>query len=246
MKEIKKVTLNNLADLLNFNEKLQIKDQTPLNKWKMEINDAPIFRYLYRNFKPNRHLEFGTWQGQGVLYVLEECQATAWTINLLFGETDNRGSNVYGNYLDEIEEIRKWAKKTKFKIDPKANYHQTDCVGFIGRHYLKKNMGHRVNQIYCDSRKWDLSNYPSDFFDSVLIDGSHEQEIVISDTLKALQVLRRGGIILWHDYCPETIDQFETAKNVVQAIHKNLALITKHLKSLSWIYPSYILLGLKA
>ena len=34
--------------------------ETPLDRWKMEIHDAPIFRYLYRTFRPKRHLEFGT------------------------------------------------------------------------------------------------------------------------------------------------------------------------------------------
>ena len=57
----------------------------PLTKWNMEIDDAPIFRYLYRNIMPLRHLEFGTWQGTGVLYCLEECDATVWTINLFEG-----------------------------------------------------------------------------------------------------------------------------------------------------------------
>ncbi|HQH70675.1 MAG TPA: hypothetical protein PK360_01215, partial [bacterium] len=67
----------------------------PLTQWKMEIDDSPIFRYLYRHFRPRRHLEFGTWQGTGVLYCLEECEATVWTLNLPRGETLPDGSPAY-------------------------------------------------------------------------------------------------------------------------------------------------------
>ena len=28
--------------------------------WKMEVDDSPILRYLYRHWQPRRHLEFGT------------------------------------------------------------------------------------------------------------------------------------------------------------------------------------------
>ena len=148
--------------------------QKPLTEWKMEIDDAPIFRYIYRNFKPSRHLEFGTWQGTGTLFCLEECDATVWTINIPQGEWLPDGTPVYHaiiaeehSILQRIErKIRTWTKTRR--IEEKF-WRSTDSFGFIGKYYLEAGLGHRVCQLYCDSKQWDIRNYPSDFFDTVLI-----------------------------------------------------------------------------
>ena len=112
---------------------------------------------------------------------------------------------------------------------------------------VQKNLGHRVCQVYCDSREWDISNYPADFFDSVLIDGGHQPEVVISDTRKALKVLRSGGLIMWHDFCPvpEIRSQFSSAKGVTEGIGMILSELELQLKTLHWIRPSWILIGIK-
>ena len=57
-----------------------------LTNWKMDA-DAVVMRQVFRQFRPLRHLEFGTWLGDGVLRCVEECDATVWTINVLRGET---------------------------------------------------------------------------------------------------------------------------------------------------------------
>jgi predicted O-methyltransferase YrrM len=36
--------------------------------------------------------------------------------------------------------------------------------------------------------------------DLIFIDGSHAYSYVMSDTEKALKMLKKGGIVLWHDY----------------------------------------------
>jgi len=107
----------------------------PLTEWKMEIDDSPIFRYIYRNFRPRRHLEFGTWQGTGVVYCLEECDASVWTINLPFGENEKNGYPAYAHYAEELSSVREWAKKVGI---PEKTTYRTDSIGFIGRFYLEK------------------------------------------------------------------------------------------------------------
>jgi predicted O-methyltransferase YrrM len=54
----------------------------------------------------------------------------------------------------------------------------------------------RVRLVEVDSRQWvpDVSE-----IDLCFIDGGHSYECVKNDTEKALQVLRKGGVILWHD-----------------------------------------------
>src|SRR5690349_16518755 len=119
-----------------------------LSDWKMEIDDSPIFRYLYRNHRPRRHLEFGTWQGTGVCYVLDECDATVWTINLPFGEDDKPGGlPAYANDIEEAEDVKAWA--AKLGLARVKNFYWTDKIGFVGRHYLERELGNRVCQIYC-------------------------------------------------------------------------------------------------
>ena len=225
-----------------------------LHDWKMEIDDAPIFRQIYRQARPSRHLEFGTWEGTGVTYCLEECAATVWTINLLHGESDAQGHWSY--YQSQTPDAPvppeppeppepAW---TNTRVSPKGNtLVQTDALGFIGRHYLARNLGHRVCQIYGDSRKWDTSNYPAGFFDTVLIDGGHDREVVCNDTHKALPLVRSGGIILWHDFCPctEVLARCVSPRGVLDAIYEMQAHLRTELRDLFWIQPSWILLGVK-
>ena len=58
--------------------------------------DLPYLPPVFREFRPMRHLEFGTWLGDGVLRCVEECLASVWTVNLLEGETKPDGQWAYG------------------------------------------------------------------------------------------------------------------------------------------------------
>ena len=212
----------------------------PLKDWKMEIDDSPIFRYIYRNFRPQRHLEFGTWEGTGVLYCLEECDATVWTINLPEGEKLEDGSWGYAGLPVEKKKYF-WSRDKKKPLF----WGQTDSLGSIGRFYLEAGLGKRVCQIYCDSREWDISKYPPGFFDSALIDGGHTEEVVTSDTKKACQLVRSGGLIMWHDFCDEAEAQksYASARGVVSAVKTNWDWLNEQMKDIFWISPSWILLG---
>jgi FkbM family methyltransferase len=211
-------------------------------EWKMEVDDSPIFRYIYRNFKPARHLEFGTWQGTGTLYCLEESAATVWTLNMPFGEEGEGGKTVYSHYSDELQKVQRWARTIGLPI---ADSYRTDSIGFIGRRYLEKGFGDRVCQIYSDSCAWDISGYPQGFFDTALIDGGHSYDVVVNDTMKAFELVRPGGIIMWHDFCPPIADRFETVKGVVEAVRRQWKLLRSMTTRLFWVYPSFILLGVR-
>lgn len=215
----------------------------------MEHDDAPLFAYLYRNLSPRRHLEFGTWQGYGTCLCLENSPATVWTMNLPDGETKPDGSWAYGHRVTDERGTPPGAVSANYGQDEQGprTYHRTDAASYIGRFYREKGLGHRVCQIYCDSRTWDTSAYPPDFFDSALVDGGHAPDVVISDTRKALSVLRPGGMILWHDFCPvpHIRDQFDSVRGVTAAIDHILPELRSQLSQLCWIDPSWILLGIK-
>ncbi len=220
-----------------------------LDEWKMEEDDAPILRFLYDAHQPRRHLEFGTWQGWGTSLCLESCAATVWTINLPEGEARPDGTWAYGERVLDDRNAPHDIVTVNYGEDEAGprTYHRTDARSYIGRIYREKGLGNRVCQIYCDSREWDVSNYPPDFFDSVLIDGGHNADVVINDSRKALQVLRSGGLLMWHDFCPypEIRSRFETVNGVTRGIESILPELDAQLAELCWINPSWILLGIK-
>lgn len=57
----------------------------------------------------------------------------------------------------------------------------------------------KVVQLYGDSKAFDHNPFKG-YFDLIFVDGSHARSYVESDSEKALQMLKPGGIILWHDY----------------------------------------------
>lgn len=220
-----------------------------LDQWKMEEDDAPILTFLYGAHRPRRHLEFGTWQGWGAVLCLESCDATIWTINLPDGEVRPDGTWAYGHRVIGSNDAPEGIVTATFgedELGPRT-YHRTDAGGYIGRLYREKGLGRRVCQIYCDSRQWETSNYPEEFFDSVLIDGGHQPEVVISDTRKALPLLRSGGLMIWHDFCPlpEIRSQFEPVRGVTEAVEQLLPELQNQFDPFCWINPSWILVGIK-
>jgi predicted O-methyltransferase YrrM len=250
------VSVKDLHTRLGFPNPIDYPESSlskPFTDWKMETDDAPIFRYLYRNFRPQRHLEFGTWQGTGVLCCLEECDATVWTVNLLKGEEQSNKTWIYGNDISLYKYLPHWSKRLPLWIKRKIYgedvllSYQTDTLGQIGKYYIEKGLGNRVCQIYSDSRQWDISNYPEGFFDSVLIDGGHTQEIVMNDTQKALKLLRSGGIVMWHDFCPtdEVYNNCSSTHGVLHYIQTEWNSVASQMKDIFWIKPSWILLGVK-
>ncbi len=218
----------------------------PLTDWTMEIDDAPIFRYLYRHVQPQRHLEFGTWLGTGATYCLEASAATVWTINLPGGEAHAAGGAAYPASVLAKEDIPSWLRDSP--SGKRLGKYPSDSLGLIGLYYLKKGFGHRVCQILCDSQQWDTSPYPLGFFDTVLIDGGHSRDIVTSDTRKSLSLVRRGGLIMWHDYCPDeqVLRRCTSTQGVAAAIGDLIDQLSTELIDLFWIKPSWLLVGIKA
>ena len=217
--------------------------------WNTEKDDGMILRYLYQNHRPRRHLEFGTWQGFGTCLCLESCAATVWTLNLPDGEAKPDGSWAYGERVLDESKFPPGAVTANYGQDEAGprTYHRTDAASYIGRLYREKQLGHRVCQIYCDSRAWDTAAYPPGFFDSVMIDGGHLTEVVVSDTRRAVPLLRPGGFMLWHDVCPQAdiIASSTAVQGVMAAIEALRPELEQQFSALFWIDPSYLLLGIK-
>ena len=239
------VAVGKLHERLGFSTPLDYPEESmrrSLSDWKMEVDDAPILRYIYRHKRPARHLEFGTWEGTGACYCLDECEAQVWTINLPDGERVD-GKPLYYSTPDEIP-----AGAVPADVRADVPVYQTDAGTFIGHRYRSAGYSHRVTQIYCDSRQWDASEFSSGFFDTVLIDGGHSEEVALSDTHKALSVVRRGGLILWHDFCPDpsVFHVMPSVVGVVGALSRHWPEIAGQLQQAFWIQPSFLLAGIRS
>lgn len=57
----------------------------------------------------------------------------------------------------------------------------------------------KITQLYGDSGTFDFSPYFGQV-DLMFVDGSHSYEYVLSDTEVAWNMVKPGGLILWHDY----------------------------------------------
>src|SRR5262245_64767677 len=101
---IEAVGVDEIGCRLGFSAKIEFSEEfrsLPLSQWKFEADDC-VLRYVFRNFRPCRHLEFGTWLGDGVVRCVEECDATVWTVNALEGETLADGSWAYSARHSEV------------------------------------------------------------------------------------------------------------------------------------------------
>ena len=66
-------------------------------------------------------------------------------------------------------------------------------------YYTDTPVAYKVRQIFSDSKAYDESALKASC-DLIFIDGSHAYSYVMSDTQKAMSMIKPGGLILWHDY----------------------------------------------
>lgn len=74
---------------------------------------------------------------------------------------------------------------------------------YIGMYIARSPDRERITQLFCDSRTFDTNPY-SKSMDYIFIDGDHSYAGVKNDTEKALELLKPGGLIVWHDYAAKS------------------------------------------
>ena len=96
---------------------------------------------------------------------------------------------------------------------------------------LKKNYTNyfsKINVLEGDSATYDFSKYYN-FFDIILIDGSHKYENVLIDTENSLKMIKKNGYIFWHDYSKDHIDVLKAIK-LIKKKYKIKIFRLKHTK----------------
>lgn len=83
-----------------------------------------------------------------------------------------------------------------FNLPAEADQRYTKYIGQCIKNSPYKE---RIRQLFGDSRTFDTAPFTKKM-DFIFIDADHSYEAVKNDTEKALRMLRRGGIIVWHDY----------------------------------------------
>jgi predicted O-methyltransferase YrrM len=88
----------------------------------------------------------------------------------------------------------------------------------------------RISQFLGDSAIFDFSAYEGTC-SLVFVDGSHAYDYVLSDTDRALKLVDRDGVVIWHDY-----GVWEGVTRALEEIEKDKRLGLVNIKGTSLVY----------
>jgi predicted O-methyltransferase YrrM len=135
-----------------------------------------VIAHLVRVSDPEVIFEIGTFDGRTTLNLAANANGRVVTLDLPAAQMDATQLPLDPS---DAKYISKQVSGERFRGTPEAN---------------------RITQVFGDSAVFDFSPWDGQV-DFVFIDGAHSKEYVLSDTQRALRMLRpTGGIILWHDY----------------------------------------------
>ena len=193
--EVPQVTAKNFFQILN----LEV-EETRLPKlshsddgFKMEQTSAHFLKTFYTAFRPEKHLEIGTWEGFGSELALNNGAEKVWSI-----EKYEKLNPEYGSrYLEN---------------------HPTFEPGWI----VSSENRSRFTQLIGTSADFSHDQALPIFYNSILIDGAHDKQSVIDDTRFALNHLEIGSIVIWDDYPVRPSDLNIARSGVFEAINSLL------------------------
>ncbi len=203
---------------------------------RMELNDAPYLRAIYKSLDPKFHLEFGTWEGFGVsLFCSTVTDGQVTTINLEKGEKLNE-SGVAAYSSSYYPERRRDFNKL-------SNDSFSDARENVGWIYRQAGYSQRVTQMFADSRQLKPENFKINQYDTIFIDGDHSKEGVISDTLLSLELAHDDTLIIWHDFTLNFSEYclYSSTQGVLEAINNVYKRMTLEGYQFYWVKDTWIL-----
>lgn len=122
-----------------------------------------------------------------------------------FASNQRRGEIVHTvNALPE--QIRDGETHITHKVDAEA----------IGSWYRDRGI-QNVRQIFANTLEWNPDKDLRDLA-CVFVDANHDGAAVFSDSRKTWTLLREGGYLIWHDFCPEKRDRYDWIDSVMGGI----------------------------
>tara|TARA_Y100000389_G_C17444862_1_gene510936 strand:+ start:350 stop:1042 length:693 start_codon:yes stop_codon:yes gene_type:complete len=89
----------------------------------------------------------------------------------------------------------------------------------------------KINSLEGDSAIYDFSKYDN-FFDIIIVDGSHKYENVVIDSENAIKMIKKNGYIIWHDYSKDHIDVLKA----IRFIKKKYSIKINRLKHTKFVF----------
>ncbi len=115
------------------------------------------------------------------------------SLNLAFSSPSN--CSIYT--LDLAPEM-----DTRFSLAPGERHmveKEKSGVRIEKHRRLNSSIITKIIQLFGDSATFDFSPYCKSC-SLVFVDGSHAYDYVLSDTYAAMKMVKKGGVIIWHDY----------------------------------------------
>lgn len=137
----------------------------------VSLREAQILTQSIRMLKPRTLFEFGTFNGGSTVQFAANAPPDGVVHTIDLAEDDPLRGNT-----------------CKVDVTPEQ----------VGRNYRGTTWESKIRQLYGDTAKFDCSPFRSSC-DWIFIDASHAYECVAADTRTAIQMIRPGGIIFWHD-----------------------------------------------
>ena len=109
-----------------------------------------------------------------------------------------------------IEEVD--SKKTDNKISQRNIINESIYESFL---FSGNEVERKIKVIFQNSLNFNHNKYKNQM-DLIFIDGGHTYSVVKNDTEKSFEMLRKNGIILWHDYVPGK----KSSKDVVRYLNE--------------------------
>ena len=153
---------------------MQFAVPTQASFGNMQPYELIVLSTLCNHLKPSLMLEFGTYDGLTTLHLAMNSPAEARVVTL---------------DLHPDDPLRQQTTEDTF---------YTRGVT-VGAHFQDTASARKIEQVYCDTTKFDQMPYRGQV-DFLFVDAGHAYELVRSDSEKALEMVRPGGVILWHDY----------------------------------------------
>ena len=139
-----------------------------------------ILALITKRLQPKNVFEIGTYRGFAITHVAMNCDSLdGRVLNTLDLPPGERQVSLGVNFSDADRE---------HIVNKMTDY-------FPVRMGLEDN----ITQLHGDSATFDFTPYYGKM-DLVIVDGAHSYDYVVNDSRHAFELLRDGGVILWHDY----------------------------------------------